>query len=161
MRVGRIAKLLRLASGPLTLAAFFLPWASGAGPLAATDFSGLRLVRFSESLAGLDLGAGASAAVWAVHIGLITVAIAATWQTLLAPARPRARLCVYSGWYSAGAALVAGTAALAFGLDTHVGLHLWAVGAGCFVISELGRPALRSRRIGARDGVPRVAGAFR
>ena len=59
----------RLMAGPLALAAFFLPWGTGPGPLAATDFSGPSLVAFAGRLQILDLPPA-----W--HAALLTVRVA-------------------------------------------------------------------------------------
>lgn len=95
----------RLAAGPLALAAFFLPWGAGPGPLAATDFSGPSLVAFAGRLQILDLPPGWHAALLTVRIAVLGVAIAATWRTLLALIAPRHRLYGVSGGYLAGAAV--------------------------------------------------------
>ena len=95
----------RLAAGPLALAAFFLPWGAGPGPLAATDFSGPSLVAFAGRLQILDLPPAWHAALLTVRIAVLGVAITATWRTLLALIAPRHRLYGVSGGYLAGAAV--------------------------------------------------------
>ena len=96
----------RLLAGPLALAAFFLPWGTGPGPLAATEFSGLGLVGFAGRLQVLDLGPAGHGALLVVRVLVLGVAIAAAWRTVLAIADPGHRLYRWSGAYLAGAACV-------------------------------------------------------
>ena len=75
-----------MLAGPSALAGFFLPWAHVHGPLAATRFSGFTLVGFAGRLQLLDLSPSQSAALVVARCCVLGVAVAATWQTLLAPA---------------------------------------------------------------------------
>ena len=102
---------LRVLAGPLTLAAFCLPWFHGPGIMSATELSGLRLLGLTESLTQLDLTGWETAALWATRVGLAVLVAAGTWLTLLALPQPQARLYRGSGWFvviAAAAALVAG-----------------------------------------------------
>lgn len=89
----------RLAVGPLALVAFFLPWAHGPGPLAATEFTGYRLVGYAGRLQALDFSVSQGAALWSVRMVILAVAVAATWQTLLAPRHRSNPAYAISGWY--------------------------------------------------------------
>jgi len=94
----------RLLAGPLALAAFFLPWGTGPGPLAATEFTGLGLVGFAGRLQVLELGPAGHGLLLAARMLVLGVAIAAAWRTVLAVADPRHRLYGWSGGYLAAAA---------------------------------------------------------
>ncbi|MCC6388191.1 MAG: hypothetical protein IT302_12515 [Dehalococcoidia bacterium] len=94
----------RLLAGPLALAAFFLPWGTGPGPLAATEFTGLGLVGFAGRLQVLELGTAGHGLLLAVRLLVLGVAIAAAWRTVLAIADPRHRLYGWSGGYLAASA---------------------------------------------------------
>lgn len=139
----RAAGALRLGTGPLALAGFFLPWATGPGPFAATEFSGFTLVGFAGRLQALDLSISASATLLAIRLLILGVAITGAWQTVLAPAHRRHFGYPLSGWY-----LVVSAAALAAiglargGLSVPpVGLAL-VIGAGlCFAVARALGPA--------------------
>lgn len=103
----------RLAVGPIALVAFFLPWAHGPGPLAATEFTGYRLVGYAGRLQALEVSVSQGAALWFVRMIILAVAVAATWQTLLAPRHRSNPVYPISGWYLvalAGVALSIGVA---------------------------------------------------
>lgn len=102
VRVPGWAGLARMAVGPLALAGFFLPWAHGPGPLAATRFTGFTLVGYAGRLRVLDLDLQWEAALWAARLAILGVAIAAAWQTVLAPAHRWHPGYRGSGWYIAG-----------------------------------------------------------
>ncbi len=109
----RSASYGRLAVGPLALAGFFLPWASGPGPLAGTEFTGFTLVGFAGRLQALELSIAAGGMLLAVRLAILGVAVAATWQTLLAPAHRGHPGYAWSGWYLVVAAFVIGALGLA------------------------------------------------
>jgi len=98
------ASLLRFAAGPLALLGFFLPWAKGPGPYAATEFTGFTLVGFSGRLQALDLSLAEGATLWAFRLAILGVAIAGAWQLVLSPAPRIHRAYGISGWYLVGAA---------------------------------------------------------
>ena len=98
--------------GPLALAGFFLPWAEGPGFLAGHTFSGFTLVGFAGRLHALDLGTAGSGALLAARLAILGVAVAAAWQTVLAPAHRAHAGYALSGWYLVAATL----ALLAIGL---------------------------------------------
>ena len=103
----------RIAVGPLALLAFFLPWAHGPGPLAATEFTGYRLVGYAGRLQALDFSVSQGVALWAARLLILAVAVAATWQTMLAPRHRANPVYPISGWYLvalAGAAFGIGLA---------------------------------------------------
>lgn len=99
-------------AGPFALFGFFLPWAKGPGPYAATEFSGFTLVGFSGRLQALDLSPAEGATLWAFRLAILGVAIAGAWQLVLSPA-PRIHWGhAISGWYLVAAAALL----LVFGL---------------------------------------------
>ncbi|MGE3073529.1 MAG: hypothetical protein AB7N24_05500 [Dehalococcoidia bacterium] len=102
----RRVALVRLGAGPLAFAGFFLPWATGPGPFAATDFTGFTLVGFAGRLQALDLSVTAGATLWFARLAILGVAIAAAWQTVLAPRHRRHFGYPASGWYLVAAATV-------------------------------------------------------
>lgn len=137
----------RLAVGPLALAAFFLPWAHGPGPLAATEFTGYRLVGYAGRLQALDFSVSQGVALWSARLLILAVAVAATWQTLLAP-RHRSNL-VYpiSGWYLVALAVAAlGIGVLRAGVVVPPpGLMLLGLAAALFAAAELTRTRSSAR----------------
>ncbi|HET7738829.1 MAG TPA: hypothetical protein VFK32_09670 [Tepidiformaceae bacterium] len=128
----------RLTAGPLAFAGFFLPWAAGPGPFAANDFSGYSLVAFSGRLRALDLDPGSAIMLWAIHLAILGVAVAAAWLTMLAPLHRKHPVYRMSGWYVSAVLAVA----LAIGLVRGgvvlppLGLALWIGGAACFIAAE-------------------------
>lgn len=138
----------RLAVGPLALAAFFLPWAHGPGPLAATEFTGYRLVGYAGRLQALDLSVTQGAALWAVRILILGVAVAATWQTILAPHHRTHPVYTLSGWYLVVLAIASlGIGASRAGLVLPPsGLALLGLAALLFAAAELAR-AFEARRV--------------
>ncbi len=128
----------RLGVGPLALASFFLPWAHGPGPLAASEFTGYRLVGYAGRLQELDLSLGAGAALWAARLLVLAVVVAAAWQTMLAPWHRSHPAYPISGWY-----LVAlGAVAIGIGISRvgvvipPPGLLLLALAGGLFAAAE-------------------------
>ncbi len=132
-------ELTRLGVGPLALAAFFLPWAHGPGPLSATEFSGYRLVGYAGRLQALDLSIGEGAALWLARLLILAVAVAATWQTLLAPRHRSHPAYPLSGWYLVALAAIAlGIGLARAGLVVPPpGLLLLAIAGGLFAVGEL------------------------
>lgn len=131
---------LRFAAGPLALAGFFLPWAHGPGAFAATEFTGFTLVGFAGRLQALDLSILQGGVLWAARLVILGVAIAATWQMVLAPAHRTHFAYPLSGWYLASAAGVltlAGLLRSGFELPP-LGLTLVVAGGLCFLGSKLG-----------------------
>ena len=126
---------LRLAAGPLALAGFFLPWAHGPGPFAATEFTGFTLVGFAGRLQALDLSLAQGGMLWAARLVILGVAVSAAWQTLLAPVHRWHFAYAPSGWYLVGAAaLLAGVGLARSGVVLPpLGLALVVAGALCFV----------------------------
>ena len=102
-----------MSAGPLALAGFFLPWASGPGALAGTEFSGFTMVGFAGRLQALDLSLTAGGTLLAIRLALLGVAVAAAWQTILAPAHRSHFGYGVSGWYLSVAALALGAIGLA------------------------------------------------
>jgi hypothetical protein len=100
----RRAAWLRFGVGPLALAGFFLPWATGPGPYSATEFTGFTLVGFAGRLQALDLSLAAGGVLLAVRLAILGVAIAAVWQTFLAPRHHGHLGYPLSGWYLAASA---------------------------------------------------------
>lgn len=100
-----IADAARLSVGPLALVAFFLPWAHGPGPLAATSFTGFTLVGFAGRLQALDLGLIEGGLLWLARLVILGVAVAGVWQAVLAPWNQRHAAYPISGWYIAAFAL--------------------------------------------------------
>lgn len=134
----RLAACARLGAGPLALAGFFLPWAHGPGPFAANEFTGFTLVGFAGRLQALDLSLAQGGALWAVRLAILGVAVAATWQTLLAP-RHRAHFGYpVSGWYLAVmAGLCAAVGVYRAGFEVPpAGLALVAAGGMLFVLAR-------------------------
>ena len=140
---GRIAATLaRIASGPLALGGFFLPWTHGPGVLSARTFSGYDLVGAADRLRQLELSPGQGVALVGVRLGILAIAIAATWLTLLAPWHSRHIAYIASGWYLAIAVLVALTIGIirAGLVLPPAGLALWLLGAGLFIAGVSRRP---------------------
>jgi hypothetical protein len=102
--------LVRLSVGPLAMAAFFMPWAHGPGPLAATQFTGFTLVGFAGRLQALDLSLVDGGILWFARLAILGVAVAAAWQIVLAPRHRYHAAYPASGWYIA--ALAATTLAI-------------------------------------------------
>jgi hypothetical protein len=151
-RLNAMLVVARVSAGPLVLSGFFLPWAHGAGPLAATVFTGFTLIGFAGRLVLLDLTPGQSVAVWAVRLLVLGVAVAAAWQTLLAPAHRWHPAYAWSGWYLVAGiviALSAGVYRSGIVLPTS-GLLLWLTGAGLFVVAEFFRRRLTATGHAAR-----------
>lgn len=121
------------------LVGFFLPWASGPGPFAATDFTGFTLVGFAGRLQALDLSIAADGTLWGVRLAILGVAVAATWQTLLAPAHRWHFAYSLSGWYIvASAAAMLGLGLLRTGIVLPpVGFALTVFGAVLFLAAWL------------------------
>ncbi|MBI5948990.1 MAG: hypothetical protein HY875_12700 [Chloroflexi bacterium] len=147
----RAFTIARICAGPLALAGFFLPWAQGPGPLAATSFSGFGLVGFAGRLQALDLAPAQSGALLAARLLVLGVAVAAAWQCALAPAHRWHPVYAISGWYVAGfAALAIALGASRSGLTVPpVGLALLVAGGALFAAAELGRwvSGLREARL--------------
>lgn len=141
MNVRRWLGWLRFAAGPLALAGFFLPWAHGPGPLAATEFTGFTLVGFAGRLQALDLSLAQGGTLWGIRLLILGVAVSAAWQTLLAPMHRWHFAYAPSGWYLVGAAAVLACVGLArSGVAVPpLGLALVLAGAGCFAGALLGR----------------------
>lgn len=119
---------LRFGVGPLALAGFFLPWASGPGALAGTEFSGFTLVGFAGRLQALDLSFAAGGTLWAIRIAILGVAVAGAWQTVLAPRHHGHFAYPVSGWYLVGFAAIC----IVIGLARE-GLTAPPVGLACVV----------------------------
>ncbi len=135
----RRAGLLRFVAGPLVLLGFFLPWASGPGPYAATEFTGFTLVGFSGRLQALDLTLAQGATLWAFRLAILGVAIAAAWQLVLSPAPRIHRAYGISGWYLVGAAallVLIGVARSGIVMPP-AGFALVVLGAAAFLVSRL------------------------
>ena len=143
---------MRLSVGPLALAAFFLPWAHGPGPLAATRFSGFTLVGFAGRLQSLDLGLIEGGALWVARLAILGIAIAATWQVVLAPWNHRHPAYSLSGWYIALlAALVLSVGLARSGVTVPpTGLLLLALSGAAFATCETARFAGRGRKAPGR-----------
>ncbi|MHB8575505.1 MAG: hypothetical protein ACYDCQ_09250 [Dehalococcoidia bacterium] len=139
--------LARLAAGPLALTGFFLPWTHGPGVLSEQAFSGYHLVGVAGRLQQLELAPGQGVLLQAVRLGILAVAVAATWLTLLAPLHLRRRQVAHeiSGWYLVVSALVAVSVGIArAGLVVPpAGLALWLLGAGLFASPRLWRSMVR------------------
>ena len=129
----------RLAVGPIALVAFFLPWAHGPGPLAATEFTGYRLVGYAGRLQALDLSLAQGAGLWVIRILILAVAVAAAWQTMLAPRHRAHPVYPLSGWFlvALSAACFAVGAARAGLVIPPLGLLLLGVAAVVFAAAEL------------------------
>jgi hypothetical protein len=107
MGVARWLWLLRVLVGPIALLGFFLPWAHGPGVLAANEFTGYTLVGVAGRFQQLDLGFIAGNALVAGRLAVLGFAIAALWQTLLAPWFAWHVAYAISGWYLVAMAVVA------------------------------------------------------
>ncbi len=148
----RRVSLLRLGAGPLAFVGFFLPWATGPGPFAATDFTGFTLVGFAGRLQALDLSVTAGATLWAIRLAILGVAIAGTWQTVLAPKHRGHFGYPVSGWYLVAAA----ASLLAIGLARRgmamppLGFALIVAAGLCFLVSWV--VELQARRAAAPTG---------
>lgn len=140
---------LRVAAGPLALAGFFLPWAHGPGALAATEFTGFTLVGFAGRLQALELSILAGGVLWAARLVILGVAIAAAWQTLLAPAHRGHIAYPLSGWYLVSAAvLLSLTALFRSGFEVPpLGLALVVAGGVCFLVPKLARGSNATRPV--------------
>ncbi len=144
------ATLVRLGVGPLAMAGFFLPWAHGAGPLAANRFTGFTLVGFAGRLQDLDLTLAQGGVLWAVRLAILGVAISGAWQLLLAPFNREHFAYPLSGWYvvaAAGTVAVVGVIRAGWTLPPS-GLLCIMLAATCFLLARL-CSALPSR-LGAR-----------
>ena len=130
----------RIAVGPLALAAFFLPWWAGQGLLAGRTFSAHELLTLTGNIPAADAPGAETAAAWAIRIGLFAFAVAASWQTVLAPVVANHRAYRWSGW-----ALVALALTLAVGLQepgAHIppaGMLLACASGALFAACELHR----------------------
>ena len=138
----RRAAFVRFGAGPLALIGFFLPWASGPGPYAATDFTGFTLVGFAGRLQALELSIAAGATLWAIRLAILGVALAAVWQVVLSPYPKIHRAYAFSGWYLVAAAGVL----VAIGL-LRTGI---AVPPGGFALVLLGALAFLSGKFASR-----------
>ena len=145
--MARTVTCARLSVGPLALVAFFLPWAHGPGPLAATRFSGFTLVGFAGRLQALDLGLIEGGALWLARLAILGVAVAGTWQVVLAPWNHRHAVYALSGWYIALlAALVLSVGLARSGVTTPpAGLLLLTSSGAAFAVCEAARFAIRFR----------------
>ncbi|MEO8538577.1 MAG: hypothetical protein ABI577_02470 [bacterium] len=128
---------MRLGAGPLAIAGFFLPWAHGPGPFAANEFTGFSLVGFAGRLQALDLNIAQGGVLWAIRLAILGVAIAGTWQLLLAPAHRSHPGYHLSGWYLVAAATICAAIGLARSgvAAPPLGLGLVVLAAGAFAIS--------------------------
>lgn len=145
----RRAGLLRFGAGPLALAGFFLPWASGPGALAGTEFTGFTLVGFAGRLQSLELSLAAGGALWAIRLAILGVAVAASWQILLAPGHRHHLAYPTSGWYL----VAAGGTLLALGV-ARSGLVVPPIG---FVLVVLAGALYLMAQFGAGGGADRMA----
>ncbi len=134
-----LAFVARALPGPLAIAAFFLPWAHGSGPLSATEFSGYRLVRFTGALQQLDLSVAEGGALWVLRIAIVLVPVAGAWQAVLAPAHRWHPAYAASGLYLVlFAAVAVGTGLSRSGLGSPApGVALLAASAAMFVVSNV------------------------
>ena len=147
--------LARVSAGPLVLVGFFLPWADGPGALAATEFTGYRLVGFAGNLRVLELPLVAGGAIALVRGLLVGLVVAAVWHTALAPRHPHYTVYRATGWYLVALAVAAALLGIArAGLEVpRPGLGLFVLGAALFALSEgarlargcFGRPAGQQR----------------
>lgn len=134
----RRAELLRFGAGPAALLGFFLPWAEGPGPYAATEFTGFTLVGFAGRLQALEFSPAVGAMLWAVRLAILGVAIAGVWQLVLSPYPKLHRGYGVSGWYLVGAA----AAMLAIGFASAgltappLGFALVVLGAVLFLVAR-------------------------
>lgn len=121
------------------LAGFFLPWVHGPGLLDDRSFSGFRLVSFTGQLEDAGLAPLPELAWLGVRALLVFVAIAAAWQTLLAPRFRWHAAYRLSGWFL----VVSGVGAVTFcasqwGLGAPLaGLVLVLTGCALFALCEL------------------------
>jgi hypothetical protein len=143
--------LVRLSVGPLAMAAFFLPWAHGPGPLAATRFTGFTLVGFAGRLQALDLSLVEGGILWFARLAILGVAVTAAWQIVLAPRHRRHAAYPVSGWYIAALGVLAlGIGVIRSGVTAPpAGLALLALAglafAGCEVAALTARTHSRGR----------------
>jgi hypothetical protein len=87
-------RIVGVLSGVAALAAFFLPWVDGVGPLAGLSFSGYELVGYTGALRQLE--SLNPVLVTVAQVSTLLVAIAATWLTILAAMdawQPLRRVC--------------------------------------------------------------------
>jgi hypothetical protein len=133
---------LRLGAGPLALVGFFLPWTTGPGPLATTDFTGFTLVGFAGRLQALDLSFTAGATLWTVRFLILCVAVTGAWQTVLAPAHRSHFGYPLSGWYLVGSATVLlGIGIMRSGLTVPpIGFAMVVAAGVCFLVPRLLSP---------------------
>ena len=148
-----IERVARLAVGPLVLAALFLPWWRGSGPLAGLDFTGFELIALSGDLQAVADSTVESLALWGARSGLLVAAALGAWQTLLAPTlrwHPAYRL---SGWLLVAIAMAAVAAALVRGGGAPLpGLALISLAAAIFAACESrGRIAAALSRVWSAD----------
>lgn len=151
---GRAVAVARMCVGPLALAGFFLPWAHGPGPLAATQFTGYQLVGYAGRLQALDLSLAAGGGLWLARLVVLGVAVAGVWQLVLAPAHRWHPLYAFSGWYLVAMAVVAlGLGVARAGVVVPPwGLALLAAAGVVFAAGEAWRLVAGRRR--ARKDVP-------
>jgi len=129
----------RLGVGPLAVAGFFLPWAHGPGPLAGSEFTGYGLVGYAGRLQALELSLTAGAALWLARLLVLAVAVAGTWQIMLAPRHRTHPIYGLSGWYLvalAGVTLGIGLSRTGPGVPP-AGLFLLGLAGGLFALAEL------------------------
>jgi len=118
---------------------FFLPWAHGPGPLAASEFTGFSLVGYTGRLQALDLTIAQGGVLWGIRLLILGVAIAATWQIVLSVRHHAHFAYPASGWYLVAVAGICGAIGLArAGLEIPpVGLGLLCLAAVCFVTARI------------------------
>ncbi len=134
--------LARVAAGPLVFVGFFLPWAKGPGLLAATDFTGFKLVQFAGRLQLLELPVVVGSSLLGIRLLILMVAVAAAWLTVLAPLHRWHTAYWLSGWYLtvlAGLAVAIGLAKSGVTVPP-AGLALWLLGVLAFLANEFPRP---------------------
>ena len=158
---GRAEWGARVCVGPLALAGFFLPWVRGPGPLAATEFTGYRLVGYAGRLQALDLSPSVSCVLWAIRLVMLAVAVAAVWQAVLAPWARHHPVYRWSGWYLVVlASLCSGLGLAREGIVTPApGLALLALAAAIFMAVEVLTLRRRSGTPAATFDLPTV-GAY-
>jgi hypothetical protein len=134
--------VLRCSVGPLALAGFLLPWGHGDGTLAAVEFTGFSLVRFTGHVQAAGIDGTTTGAAFAGRILTMAVAVAAAWQTVLAPWARWHFAYRWSGWY-----LVFAAAALAVTGLVRSGFVMPPPGLACVVAGGaaylLGRDSAR------------------